>query len=68
MQIFLSNAFIEKYKIGAKKNGKIVALEAHYIGNAGAYTYLTPWVGLYATVSATGPYKIPNVKIKPKWF
>ena len=58
------HAFIEKYKIGAKKNGKIVALEAHYIGNAGAYTYLTPWVGLYATVSATGPYKIPNVKIK----
>ena len=33
------HAFIEKYKIGAKKNGKIVALEAHYIGNAGAYTY-----------------------------
>ncbi|MEA1940044.1 MAG: xanthine dehydrogenase family protein molybdopterin-binding subunit [Candidatus Caldatribacteriota bacterium] len=58
------HAFIEKYKIGAKKNGKIVALEAYYIGNAGAYTYLTPWVGLYATVSATGPYKIPNVKIK----
>jgi len=58
------HAFIEKYKIGAKKNGKIMALEAHYIGNAGAYTYLTPWVGLYATVSATGPYKIPNVKIK----
>jgi len=58
------HGFIEKYKIGAMKNGKIVALEAHYIGNAGAYTYLTPWVGLYATVSASGPYKIPNVKIK----
>jgi len=58
------HGFIEKYKMGAKKNGKIVALEAHFIGNAGAYTYLTPWVGLYATVSASGPYKIPNVTIK----
>lgn len=58
------HAFVEKYKIGAKKNGKIIALEAHLIGNAGAYTYLSPWVGLYATVSASGPYKIPNVYVK----
>lgn len=55
--------FIMKYKTGATKDGRIIALEAELIADAGAYTYLTPWVLLYATVNAAGPYDIPNVKV-----
>ncbi|MDA8222965.1 xanthine dehydrogenase family protein molybdopterin-binding subunit [Desulfosporosinus sp.] len=55
--------FIMKYKTGATKDGLLVALEAELIADAGAYTYLSPWVLLYATVNAAGPYNIPNVKV-----
>ncbi|HBY57172.1 MAG TPA: xanthine dehydrogenase [Candidatus Atribacteria bacterium] len=56
--------FVMKYKVGAKKDGKLVALNAELISDAGAYPYLSPWVNLYATVNAAGPYCIPNVKVR----
>ncbi|GAI20000.1 unnamed protein product, partial [marine sediment metagenome] len=56
--------FIMKYKVGAKKDGKLVALDAELVADAGAYPYLSPWVTLYATVNAAGPYCIPNVRVK----
>ncbi len=55
--------FIMHYKVGAKKDGKLVALEAELISDAGAYPYLSPWVNLYATVNAAGPYCIPHIKV-----
>ncbi|MBA3061733.1 MAG: molybdopterin-dependent oxidoreductase, partial [Atribacteria sp.] len=42
--------FVMKYRVGAKKDGKLVALDAELISDAGAYPYLSPWVTLYATV------------------
>ncbi|MHB1405512.1 MAG: xanthine dehydrogenase family protein molybdopterin-binding subunit [Desulfitobacteriaceae bacterium] len=55
--------YVMKYKTGATKDGRLVAMEAELISDAGAYTYLTPWVLLYTTVNAAGPYKIPHVKV-----
>ncbi|MCL5075219.1 MAG: xanthine dehydrogenase family protein molybdopterin-binding subunit [Chloroflexi bacterium] len=55
--------YVMRYKTGATRDGKLVALEVELISDAGAYTYLTPWVLLYSTVGATGPYDIPNVKV-----
>jgi CO/xanthine dehydrogenase Mo-binding subunit len=55
--------YIMKYKTGATRDGRLVALEAELISDAGAYTYLTPWILLYSTVNAAGPYNIPNVKV-----
>lgn len=51
------------YKHGATKDGKLVAVEAKLIGDAGAYIYLSHWILLYTTVHATGPYFVPNVKV-----
>ncbi len=51
------------YKMGAKKNGELTALEAKLTSDAGAYVYLSPWVLLLSVVMATGPYRIPHVKI-----
>jgi len=55
--------YVMYYKTGATKNGKLVAMEARLISDAGGYVYLSPWVLLYSTVTATGPYDITNVKV-----
>jgi CO/xanthine dehydrogenase Mo-binding subunit len=52
-----------KHKLGATKDGRLVAAETELIADSGAYIYLSPWVLLYATVNGVGPYNIPNVKI-----
>ncbi len=55
---------IIKSKVGAKKDGTIVALETTYILDAGAYATLSPSVLWRGTVHAAGPYRIPNVKVQ----
>jgi CO/xanthine dehydrogenase Mo-binding subunit len=51
------------YRTGATADGRLVALEAELISDAGGYAFLSPWVLLYSTVCAAGPYKVPNVKV-----
>jgi CO/xanthine dehydrogenase Mo-binding subunit len=51
------------YKHGATRDGRLVAMEAKLISDAGAYVYLSPWVLLYSTLTCTGPYSIPNIKV-----
>lgn len=55
--------FEMKYKIGAKKNGKLVGLIAEQYAAAGAYATLSPVVMFRAVVHAAGPYVIPNVRV-----
>ena len=55
--------YIMSYKTGATKDGKLVAMEAELISDAGGYVYLSPWVLLYSTVQATGPYDISHVRV-----
>ncbi len=55
--------FIIKYKTGATREGKILAVETEIIGNTGAYLSYGPAVITRAAVHATGPYNVPNVKI-----
>ena len=51
-----------KTKWGATKDGKLVAAETTVIADAGAYMYTTNKVLGNCTVTAVGPYFIPNVK------
>ena len=51
------------YKIGAKKNGKLVGVIAEQYAAAGAYATLSPVVMFRAVVHAAGPYVIPNVRV-----
>lgn len=55
--------FIITHRTGVKKNGRITAAEIRMISNSGAYVYLSPYVLLYATATATGPYRIDNVAV-----
>jgi CO/xanthine dehydrogenase Mo-binding subunit len=52
-----------QYKSGATKDGKLVAAHIELIADGGAYCYTTNKVLGNATVTATGPYAIPNVHV-----
>jgi len=51
-----------KTKWAATKAGKLLAAETTVIANAGAYMYTSNKVLGNCTITATGPYFIPNVK------
>jgi CO/xanthine dehydrogenase Mo-binding subunit len=55
--------YVMRYRTGAQRDGTLVALEADLISDSGAYAALSPWVLLYSLVTATGPYRIPHVKV-----
>lgn len=50
-----------KYKIGAKKDGRITAIEINGLVDVGAYITKSKATIWRATVEATGPYNIENV-------
>jgi CO/xanthine dehydrogenase Mo-binding subunit len=58
--------FIMTYRTGVKKDGRITAVEAKFIADAGAYVFLSPYVLLYAVVAAPGPYKVDNLFVDAK--
>jgi CO/xanthine dehydrogenase Mo-binding subunit len=55
---------IISYKSGASKEGKLMAIEVRIIFDAGAYANRGPFTIWRATLHATGPYHIPNVKVE----
>lgn len=52
-----------KVKIGAMRDGTIVAAQTELYGDTGAYASLGDKVMTRATTHSTGPYEIPHVKI-----
>ncbi|MDD2282518.1 MAG: xanthine dehydrogenase family protein molybdopterin-binding subunit [Eubacteriales bacterium] len=51
-----------KYKVGATREGKLMAMEIKIIADAGAYASQTPFVTWRSVVQATGPYEVPHVR------
>ncbi len=58
--------FIITHRTGVTEDGRIIAADIEMIANAGAYPYLSPYVSLYATVTANGPYRIDNLRVDTK--
>jgi CO/xanthine dehydrogenase Mo-binding subunit len=52
-----------QYKSGATNEGKLVAAQVEIIADGGAYCYTTNKVLGNATITCTGPYAIPNVRV-----
>jgi CO/xanthine dehydrogenase Mo-binding subunit len=48
---------------GARADGKLLAAQVEVISDAGAYAYTSTKVQGNATLTCTGPYDIPNVKV-----
>jgi selenium-dependent xanthine dehydrogenase len=58
-----------RYKTGADREGRILAIEADITLDAGAYTSLSIDVLENTVVFAAGPYYVPNLKIEGRaWF
>ena len=51
-----------RVKVGAKKDGTLVAVQTELYGDTGAYASLGEYVMTRATTHSAGPYIIPNVK------
>lgn len=55
--------FTITHRTGVRKDGRITASQVSMVADSGAYPYLTPYVLLYATAMAAGPYKIDNLHV-----
>ncbi len=55
--------FIITHRTGVKRNGRITAAEIKMVSDSGAYPYLSPYVLLYATIAASGPYRVDHLKV-----
>ncbi len=51
-----------KVRLGAKKDGRLTAVETELYGDTGAYASLGEKVMTRATTHSSGPYEVPNVK------
>jgi carbon-monoxide dehydrogenase large subunit len=58
---FVRQGLVANVKMGATKEGKILALQVEYYWDAGAYTEYGVNIVRAAGYSSTGPYNIPNV-------
>lgn len=55
--------FVITHRTGVQKSGYITAAEIQMVADSGAYPYLSPYVLLYATIMAPGPYSINNLRV-----
>jgi CO/xanthine dehydrogenase Mo-binding subunit len=51
------------YRTGARRDGKLTAMEINLVANAGAYASTSAVVLDTAVTLATGPYEVPNVSV-----
>jgi CO/xanthine dehydrogenase Mo-binding subunit len=51
------------HRTGVTRDGRITAAEINIVADSGAYPYLSPYVLLYSTVVAAGPYRVDNLRV-----
>lgn len=52
-----------RLKTGAKRDGRLTAVEAYILGDSGAYASLGPYVMTRAATHSLGPYEVPNAAV-----
>jgi CO/xanthine dehydrogenase Mo-binding subunit len=57
------HAMLLKSKWGATRDGKLVAAEVEVISDAGAYMYTSNKVLGNTSITCTGPYEFPNLRV-----
>lgn len=55
-----------RYKSGAKRDGTLTSVEVDILGDTGAYASYGATVAIRSAVHATGPYYVPNVKVRSR--
>ncbi len=57
------HATVIRIKTGARRDGRLTAVEAELYGDGGAYASLSEKVMTRATTHASGPYDVPHVQV-----
>ena len=57
------HATVIRLKTGATKAGKLLAVQAHIVGDTGAYASLGEPVMTRTATHASGPYEVPNFQV-----
>ncbi|MFZ5634773.1 MAG: molybdopterin-dependent oxidoreductase [Bacillota bacterium] len=52
------------YRVGVDGGGKLVAVDARLLSDAGPYTALSPRVIDQACIFSCGPYRVPNLRVE----
>jgi len=52
-----------RHRTGVKRDGRITAMKVDLLADSGAYSKLSPYVLLYATIGAPGPYRVDNLHV-----
>ncbi len=55
-----------RYRSGARRDGTLTAVEVDILGDTGAYASYGVAVGMRSAIHATGPYQVPNVKVRSR--
>ncbi len=58
------HAFRTHFKVGARKDGLLTAVEAKMVADGGPYSGLSPVVLNQACIFSCGPYVVPNARIQ----
>ncbi|WP_426243332.1 xanthine dehydrogenase family protein molybdopterin-binding subunit [Nocardioides sp. LHG3406-4] len=58
--------FTMRYRTAATKEGRILAMEADIVGDAGAYPCLSARVLFAGAALSTGPYKVPALRARSR--
>ncbi len=58
------HAYAMDYRVGLTKEGKILAVDAKLLSDAGAYTDLSPRTIDQACIFACGPYEVPHLRVE----
>ncbi len=55
--------YVLHYTVGVNRDGRLRALRARIVADAGAYASMSPFVTWRSAVQATGPYECPHVSV-----
>ncbi len=58
------HAYEMDYRVAADKDGRLLAVDARLVSDAGPYTGNSPRVIDQACIFSCGPYRVPNVRIE----
>jgi CO/xanthine dehydrogenase Mo-binding subunit len=55
-----------RYRTAARRDGMLLGHDVEIIADGGAYAYLSALVLLYSSVTAGGPYRVPNMRLRAR--
>jgi CO/xanthine dehydrogenase Mo-binding subunit len=62
LESYKRHPYMLSYKLGARNDGSIAAMEIRIVADGGAYASMSPFVTWRSAVQATGPYVCEHVK------